>query len=67
MTFTILFLLEMYGFVTVKDGKHLHRALEARFYLSLYIMYVGMFIDRYRAIKKEIKEDVVYSILYISE
>ena len=35
--------------------------------LSLYIMYVGMFIDRYRAIKKEIKEDVVNAILDISE
>ena len=71
MTFTILFFSEMYGLVTVgqvKDGKHLYRALEAHFslYLSLYKMYVGMFIDRHQAIE-EIKEVVVNSILDISE
>ena len=72
MIFTILFLSEMYGLVTVgqvKDGKHLYKALEAHFsfYLSLYKMYVGMFIDRHQAIEKEIKEVVINSILDISE
>ena len=72
MTFTILFFSEMYGLVTVgqvKDGKHLHRALEAHFslYLSLYKMYIGMFIDRHQAIENEIKEVVVKSTLGISE
>ena len=72
MTFTILFFSEMYGLVTVgqvKDGKHLHRALEAHFflYLSFYKMYIGMFIDRHQAIESEIKEVAVKSILGISE
>ena len=72
MTFTILFFSEMYGLVTVgqvKDGKHLHRALEAHFflYLSFYKMYIGMFIDRHQAIESEIKAVVVKSILGISE
>ena len=38
MTFTILFLSELYGLVTVEqdeDGKHLYRALEAHFSLSI--------------------------------
>ena len=72
ITFTILFLSEIYGLVTVgqvKDGKHPNRALEEHFpiYLSLCKMYVGMFIDRHQAIEKEIKEVVVNSILDISE
>ena len=76
MTFTILFLSEMYGLVTVgqvKDGKHLYRALEGHFplslslSLSLYKMYVGMFIDRHQVIEKVIKEVIVNSILDISE
>ena len=71
MTFTILFLSEMYGLVTVgqaKDGKHLYRAVGAHFsiYLSLYKMYVGMFIDKHQLIE-EIKEVVVNSVLDISE
>ena len=71
MTFTILFLSEMYGLVTVgqaKDGQHLYRALGAHFsiYLSLYKMYVGMFIDKHQLIE-EIKEVVVNSVLDISE
>ena len=52
MIFTILFLSEMYGLVTVgqvKDGKHLYKELEAHFsfYLSLYKMYVGMFKKKF--------------------
>ena len=35
--------------------------------LSLYKMYVGMFIDRHQAIEKVIKEVIVNSILDISE
>ena len=36
-------------------------------YLSLYKMYVGMFINRQQVIEKEIKEVVVNSILDLSE
>ena len=72
MTFTILFLSEIYGLVTagqVKDGKQLYRTLQAHFsfYLSLYKIYVGLIIDRHQAIEKEIKEVIVKSILDISE
>ena len=72
MTFTILFLSEIYGLVTagqVKDGKHLYRTLQAHFsfYLSLYKIYVGLIIDMHQAIEKEIKEVIVKSILDISE
>ena len=64
MTFTILFLSEMYGLATVeqvKDGKHLYRVLEVHFclYLSLYKMFIG----RRQAIEKEIKE-VAVNLIY---
>ena len=67
-----LFLTGIYGPTTIaqiKDGKHMHRVLEAHFslYLALYKLYIDRLIDSHQTIEKDLNEGVINAITSLSD
>ena len=58
---------DIYGNVTfgqIKDGKHMHRALEAHcaLHLALYKLYISAFVEKNQVIERELKEAVIEAV-----